>query len=146
MDASDAGDTATNGDDVNSDAPCVPQSKGGVCMLRDGEDSLSTLDDDDDDDANATKNDHSTHEEHDGKHHNSSCVQIEFDTTAGSATSASSFWDPETDLTKQVQMALFHSHDNKQRVASNPSAERAEAEAERLYDIVEAMVELHATA
>lgn len=152
MDASDAGDTTTNnGEDVNSDAPCVPQSGGGgvgvgVCMLRDGDDSLSTLEEDDGrGDANATN----THGgEIDGKHHGSSFVQLEFDTTTESATNAASFWDPDTDLTKQVQRALFHSDRNDDRIHrafANPSAAHADAEAERLYNIVESMVELHAT-
>lgn len=153
MDASDAGDTTTNnGEDVNSDAPCVPQSKGGggggggVCMLRDGDDSLSTLEDDEGGDANAI---YARGEDVDGKHHGSSFVQLEFDTTAESAINAASFWDPDTDLTKQVQRALFHSNDRSDdhthRVFANPSAALADAEAERLYHIVESMVELHAT-
>ena len=127
MDASDAGDTRE--DDVNSDVPgfALNQTAGGACMLRDGDESLSTLDDDDDD-ANATSP--ANH------NHNNSSVQLEFDTTAASATTV--FWDPATDLTQQVQNKLFTA----KSPATNLSAQAAAA---ALYTAVCALVDQYAT-
>lgn len=113
MDTSDAGDTA---EDVDSDAPCVP-NEGGACMLRDGDESLSTLDDDDDDP--------NTVRQSGTDDPRNSSVQLTFDTTTADA--AEKFWDPSTDLTQHVQKALRE--DPSRGGGNNPSAAAAEAAA-----------------